>query len=208
MCEPLMRRRDGRAIPALIDAWEFGDDGRSMLLTVRQGARFHDGSPCTAEDILRTLEIVRDAKDAFGMQGAYARYLGQLGLAIEKARPATYHQPGAGRQPARHLLRDLRAQAGCGRPTHHRDRSISHRRICGWRLGEAGGGARPGRGMLYDTLTVLEIPEAEDRYQALESGQVDLATGLEHLRQDTWWGEPGVGTVQQHHVGALLPQRF
>jgi peptide/nickel transport system substrate-binding protein len=37
--------------PELAERWEVAADGRSITFHLRQGARFHDGSPVTAEDV-------------------------------------------------------------------------------------------------------------------------------------------------------------
>ena len=42
---------DGRFEPALADKWTVGSGGRSLLLTLRPGIKFHDGSPLDANTI-------------------------------------------------------------------------------------------------------------------------------------------------------------
>lgn len=47
--EGLVRRdEEGRIVPALASAWRFEDEGRTLVLTLREGATFHDGSPVDA----------------------------------------------------------------------------------------------------------------------------------------------------------------
>jgi len=46
---------DGRFGPALADKWTVGDGGRSLLLTLRSGIKFHDGSPLDANTIAALL---------------------------------------------------------------------------------------------------------------------------------------------------------
>jgi len=41
---------DGSVLPALAESWE-REDGRTLVLTLREGVLFHDGSPLTAEDV-------------------------------------------------------------------------------------------------------------------------------------------------------------
>lgn len=38
-------------IPQLATAWKISDDGKTYTFTIRQGVKFHDGAPLTAEDI-------------------------------------------------------------------------------------------------------------------------------------------------------------
>ncbi|MCA8953438.1 MAG: ABC transporter substrate-binding protein [Planctomycetes bacterium] len=52
--ETLVRRgEDGRLAPGLASRWEILDEGRAVRFELRDGARFHDGRPVTA-DIVRT----------------------------------------------------------------------------------------------------------------------------------------------------------
>jgi peptide/nickel transport system substrate-binding protein len=47
---------DGRIVPSLAKVWTVADDNRSVLIEIRAGVRFHDGSPMTTAvvaDILR-----------------------------------------------------------------------------------------------------------------------------------------------------------
>jgi len=46
---------DGRFEPGLADKWTVGSDGRSLLLTLRAGVRFHDGSLLDASTIATLL---------------------------------------------------------------------------------------------------------------------------------------------------------
>jgi peptide/nickel transport system substrate-binding protein len=46
---------DGRFEPGLADKWAVGSDGRSLLLTLRPGVKFHDGSPLDASTIAALL---------------------------------------------------------------------------------------------------------------------------------------------------------
>lgn len=50
---------EGRFVPALASAWQPGPDGRSWRFTLRAGARFHDGTPVTAEAVATSLDRAR-----------------------------------------------------------------------------------------------------------------------------------------------------
>ncbi len=53
ICETLVRRDDrGRLVPGLASSWEWKEGGRRFLFTIRKGARFHDGSPVRASDLV------------------------------------------------------------------------------------------------------------------------------------------------------------
>ncbi|MEU7816045.1 ABC transporter substrate-binding protein [Pseudonocardia sp. NPDC049154] len=47
---------DGRAVPGLATAWEFGPDGTTMDMTLRQGVTFHDGTPFDAAAVKANIE--------------------------------------------------------------------------------------------------------------------------------------------------------
>ena len=76
--EPLLQWRGGRVTPGLVNAWEVRGDGQSWLITLRDDARFHDGSLCTSEHLFQSLERMRAAGGAFGMGGVYTPYLEPL----------------------------------------------------------------------------------------------------------------------------------
>lgn len=50
--ETLVKRdAEGRIAPALAQSWRFEDGGKECVLELRRNARFHDGSPVTAEAV-------------------------------------------------------------------------------------------------------------------------------------------------------------
>ncbi|MCJ7623572.1 MAG: ABC transporter substrate-binding protein, partial [Anaerolineaceae bacterium] len=42
-------------VPGLAESWEVSDDGLVWTFKIREGAKFHDGTPCTAEDVAWSL---------------------------------------------------------------------------------------------------------------------------------------------------------
>ena len=55
---------DGKGVsPGLATAYQVSDDGLTFTLTLRQGTKFSDGSPITAEDVKGTLERARNPKN-------------------------------------------------------------------------------------------------------------------------------------------------
>lgn len=48
--------------PSLATRWEVAADGRSYTIHLRKGVRFSDGSPFTADDVVFTLDALRDPK--------------------------------------------------------------------------------------------------------------------------------------------------
>jgi peptide/nickel transport system substrate-binding protein len=45
----------GNFIPGLAESWSVSDDGLVWTFKIREGVTFHDGSPCTAEDVAWSL---------------------------------------------------------------------------------------------------------------------------------------------------------
>ena len=46
----------GEALPALATSWTIADDGTSVMLTLREGVKFHSGAELTSADLAATLE--------------------------------------------------------------------------------------------------------------------------------------------------------
>jgi peptide/nickel transport system substrate-binding protein len=52
----------GNIIPDLAEKWETTPDGKTWTFTLRKGVKWHDGMPFTAEDVVYSLDKMRDAK--------------------------------------------------------------------------------------------------------------------------------------------------
>ncbi|MCY4410829.1 MAG: ABC transporter substrate-binding protein [Caldilineaceae bacterium] len=180
--EPLMQWRSGRVAPGLVASWEVRDDGRSWLLTLRDDVRFHDGSLCATDDVVQSLERMREAGGAFGMGGVYSPYLeplsfepvGKTQLLVKSSTPtgdladifaAVY--VGKQRGPAEPPL---------GTGPFRLEEYVEGELL---RLSSA---ARPDHNSQFSELTISQMPSASDRYSALLNDQADLATGLELMQ--------------------------
>jgi peptide/nickel transport system substrate-binding protein len=54
---------DGQNVqPGLATKWELSDDGQSLVVTLRSGVKFADGTPLTSEDVKWSLDRARDPK--------------------------------------------------------------------------------------------------------------------------------------------------
>ncbi|MCX4986234.1 ABC transporter substrate-binding protein [Streptomyces sp. NBC_00572] len=69
--EPLMVHNpaDGKDTPWLATAWTQAPDGRSLTFTLREGVKWSDGKPFTAEDVVHTFELQKKLLGGFDYLG-------------------------------------------------------------------------------------------------------------------------------------------
>lgn len=177
--EPLMQWRGGRVTPGLVNSWEVRDDGRTWLLALHDNIRFHDGSPCTSEDVIQSLERMQEAGGSFGMGGVYSPYLEPLSFEPIGRTQLLVNSPS----PSGDLV-DIFAAVYVGKPTDAAEpplgtgpfRPADYVEGELLRLTSVEG---PGHDTQFSELNISQIQSATDRYGALLNNQVDLATGLE-----------------------------
>lgn len=60
--DPLLIKdpKTGEVKPALASQWTVSPDGRTILLKLRQGVKFHDGTPLTAEAVAFSINRIKD----------------------------------------------------------------------------------------------------------------------------------------------------
>lgn len=56
--------RNGKLVLALAKSYKVSKDGKEYTFSLHKGIKFHDGSPCTAEDVKYSLERLLDPKTA------------------------------------------------------------------------------------------------------------------------------------------------
>jgi peptide/nickel transport system substrate-binding protein len=56
---PLRFDKDWTPQPYLAESWAWQDDGKSLLLRLVPGARFHDGTPITSEDVAFSIMAIK-----------------------------------------------------------------------------------------------------------------------------------------------------
>jgi peptide/nickel transport system substrate-binding protein len=106
----------GQPAPDLAESWEVSPDGRTYTFHLRQTARWHDGVPVTADDVLYTVKTIQDQQYS-GPLGQYwkdvtAEKVDDLTakLTLEKGSFAPFIEYTAvGLLPA-HLLGDVSAR--------------------------------------------------------------------------------------------------
>ena len=55
--------------PYLAESWEYSNDAKTLTLKLREGAVFHDGQPITSEDVIWSLQVVKDNHPFTNMLG-------------------------------------------------------------------------------------------------------------------------------------------
>ncbi len=60
---------DGKVRPALAESWEYSEDLRSITYYLRRDAKWWDGKPVTAEDIVFTYNLIKDPKNNSPLYG-------------------------------------------------------------------------------------------------------------------------------------------
>ena len=50
------RQRDGKLLPLLAESWQVSPDGKSIDFKLKEGVKFHDGTPLNAEAVVFTFE--------------------------------------------------------------------------------------------------------------------------------------------------------
>ena len=67
---PISYLPDGTYVPELATDWSVADDGVTWTMHIVDNAKFHDGTPLTAEDVKFSLEMYRDNTD-FPYESSY-----------------------------------------------------------------------------------------------------------------------------------------
>ncbi|MCX5907670.1 MAG: ABC transporter substrate-binding protein [Deltaproteobacteria bacterium] len=56
--------RNGKVVPALAHSYQIAKDGKEYTFSLHKGIKFHDGKPCTAEDVKFSFARILDPKTA------------------------------------------------------------------------------------------------------------------------------------------------
>jgi peptide/nickel transport system substrate-binding protein len=184
----------GSLAPGLASSWQMTNDGATWTFVLRQGVRFHDGTPFDAGAVAASFERARNTKDSRRGGDSYASYRALFG-GFDDASAIARVQP----IDAATLRIDLRAPYGpflahLAAP----QTAIAHgtagtgpfraaadalapdgtltltRNDAYWRRDPAGGAALP----YLEGLILRPVRDAGSRLVELRSGRIDLALDL------------------------------
>ena len=181
--EPLCGWDNGYATPALLAHWQHSEDGRVWHFHLRHGAVFHDGVPCTVQHVLDFIDAILQAVDTFGMKWSYARYLAQAEFSAVSPTCLKLVNP----EPIADIL-DLFTEFYICRATADGAPILGTGpyRVSGWQAKVCAVLERVAkvdglRDSLPERILVRAYADADQRYQALRDGDVDLAHNLERM---------------------------
>jgi len=85
VCEGLLRFKDGttEVEPCLAESWTVSDDGKAYAFKLRNGVKFHDGTPLTAEAAVWSFHRQLDAKHPAHFASAKFEYWGAMYSMVE-----------------------------------------------------------------------------------------------------------------------------
>jgi ABC-type transport system substrate-binding protein len=75
----------GEIVPDLAERWSIEDEGKTFRFVLREGARFHDGSEVTAEDVKRSVERALHPTAPNPYSSYFTNLVGYADLAAKKA---------------------------------------------------------------------------------------------------------------------------
>lgn len=190
--------KEGKTTPGLATKWETSESGKELTLHLREGVKFHDGTPFDAEAVKFNLDRIRDPKIKVPIGGAFKVI--ESVEAVDKA-TARLHL----KYPDPSLVSNLAVTTSAIiSPTSATKEGNKYENI----IKPVGTGPYAfksftkgdkavfekyadywGKKPYYDTVEFRIIPEGNSREAALRSGEADLimnppVTDIEALKND------------------------
>src|SRR5262245_13505412 len=66
------RAPDGKVVPSLAESFKQSDDGLTLTITIRDGVKFHDGTPFNAEAVVEQWKRALDPANSCSCAGSFA----------------------------------------------------------------------------------------------------------------------------------------
>lgn len=184
-------------IPVLAESWEPALDHLSYTFILRDGVRWHDGAPFTANDVVYSFERINDPKvgaghlqQQFGDAGiTKIERVGERGVRFLLERPYVFAFDALAEMPIlpKHLFdngEDLRTNPHTRHPI-----GTGPMRFVEWKTGRIIRLERNdqywGEPTQYQGMVFKIIPDQHVSFQALKKGQIDVAglSGLAWAKQ-------------------------
>ena len=182
--------REGNIAPQMADAWEFEEGGKRLVMTLRDGLKFHDGNAVTIEDVIASIDRWRE-KDNYGklfnQHMVEMKRMDEETFSVEFTQPQGIFLEGLSK-PAGHypvIMPKWQTEQGFPLETHI---GSGPYKLTKWELGntlikdrfvdyepraEPPSYLAGGRNAYFDRLEMVEVPDQETRVAALITGQVD-----------------------------------
>lgn len=213
-------------VPALAESWQPGDGGRTVTLKLRDGLKFSDGAPLTADDVLFTLQVAYDEKlntifrDALMIDGQpmKASKVDERTVKLELPRAVAAIEPllyNVGVMPRHKLLAAYergefgKAWATTSAPAEFAtsgpfvlkefvggQRTVLARNDHYWKK-DASGTALP----YLDELVIEAVPDANTQMLKFQQGEVDVLDNLRPADYALLVQQPGNLTVKDFGPG-------
>jgi 4-phytase/acid phosphatase/peptide/nickel transport system substrate-binding protein len=182
--EPLFRMdADGNLIPVLGLSMAQADDGKAWIIKLRQGVRFHDGTPFNADVVVHHWRRLLDPANKFRGRTAMAPIVGVAKIDTYTVRFDLKHAW----LPFARVITSTRGLGNLIPSSQAVEAGTQDRAPVGtgpfmlqsWKSGDAFTVVRNpdywGKGLPYlDAIVFQPMTDAQTRYASLKSGQVDI----------------------------------
>lgn len=207
---------DGRELrPLLAEGWTSNPEGTAHLFRLREGVRFHDGSPLTAQDVAATLSAVRSGMNVTTAARARlgpidrVQVLDPLTVEVRWTSASVAGLRALGLTlpilPAHALAEGFNTAAILNRPI-----GTGPFRVSAWNVGtsltlERNEAYWDGPALL-DRVILHFVPDAEEAARRFADGDFDLMTGISPTLWRSMEGEAWSHDVRRMRVIENTPQ--
>ncbi|HEY8380765.1 MAG TPA: ABC transporter substrate-binding protein [Microvirga sp.] len=213
--DPLVRRgSDGSYEPALAEAWTMDADARTTTFRLRPGVTFHDGEPCDSKAVRFCLERMArpDMGATLGAPGVYSQYL--AGMTVETPDALTVRMTTV--EPIADILDIIayghivspRSLANAGDDLAKRAVGtgpyILERYTAGESLEVRANADHFDGPPAYAGIRWRQVANPDERLEALNTGQVQVANGLGLGAVDATAGRANLTVVRYLAPTALI----
>jgi peptide/nickel transport system substrate-binding protein len=192
----LFGQDNGKTVPRLATAAVPASDGKSFTLTIRDGVKWHDGSPFTTQDVVFALRAAVDPSLPY--PSALAQYLDATGIQAVDGRTVRVPLNRPVGDPATLLAASQTFMVKAGTTSYAVGDIVGTGpyRITSFQAGRSSTLQRYDgywEGAPYlDEITFLGLDDANARVNAVLAGQADYATAVPYAAAKTVPGGRGV----------------